>query len=71
MTRQEEIKRASKIFYASSDDYTVYKKGFESGAEWADKTMIEKACNYLLNYIKDFDFYTESDVETFRKAMEE
>lgn len=45
MTREEEIQQAAKIFHASSDDYTVYKKGFESGAKWADKTMIDKACD--------------------------
>ena len=49
MSREEEIKQAAKIFNASSDDYTVYKKGFESGAEWADKTLIEKTKNINLS----------------------
>lgn len=37
MSREEEITREAKIFYASSDDYTFYNKGFEEGAKWADQ----------------------------------
>ena len=45
----------------------AYQLGFDDGV----KCLIEKACDWLSDYIKTFDFYTESDVETFRKAMEE
>ena len=37
---------------------------------WADKTMIEKACNWLMQY--GCEYATEEVmVEHFRKAMEE
>lgn len=83
MTRREEIVKATKECredyvglgrYLTSDDIA---DAFEEGAEWAYKTMIEKALDWLkditLDYIqgdvRDFDFYSfEKD---FRKAMEE
>ena len=38
--------------------------------EWADKTMIDKACNWLMQY--GCQYATEEVmVEHFRKAMEE
>lgn len=43
---------------------------FEKGAEYADRTMIDKACEWLLkndSYAKP----TEVLVRDFRKAMEE
>lgn len=86
MTREEEIKNeaklkcydiASEVDYKSSAAYD----GFVMGAEWADKTMIEKACEWLnMNII---DYITEGSregislenqkllIEDFRKAMEE
>ena len=83
MTRREEIVKATKECredyvglgrYLTSDDIA---DAFEEGAEWADKTMIEKALDWLkdmtLDYIqgdvRDFDFCSfEKD---FRRAMEE
>ena len=52
---------------------------FIQGAEWADKTMIDKACKWLLNIdydgrrYRDFweEFNEELFVNDFRKAMEE
>ena len=38
----------------SFGDYTEgYEEGFIKGAKWADKTMIERACKWLINI--DFD----------------
>ena len=80
MTRKEEIQKEEKIFHASSDDYTVYKKGFKVGAEWADDTMIEKACKWLEEnankYINqysqdDYSFDMQKFVSNFKKAMKE
>lgn len=47
--------------------------------EWADKTMIEKACEWLINidfddfHFRDCDesFNNDLFVDAFRKAMEE
>ena len=46
MTREEEIKLvASCHIAASNEDFKEYYEGFIAGAKWADKTMIDKACD--------------------------
>lgn len=51
--------------------------GFKDGVEWADKTMINAACEWLLHnahlYIGEFtgDLNEELLLKEFRKAMEE
>ena len=47
--------------------------------EWADNTMIEKACKWLVDnvsnyvdvYVSDYCIYDDKLVDDFRKAMEE
>lgn len=55
-------------------------KSFEEGAKWADKTMIEKACQWLEKHQEDYNMYDawsgdyvsfKSLIIDFRKAMEE
>ena len=59
MTREEEIKKealfncndiAGEVDYKSTAAY----EGFIRGAEWADKTMIDKACEWLKDNIEEF-----------------
>ena len=74
MTREEEIKWASKDYVNylldkqeyHNEKYTEHdiKQAFEEGAEWADKTMLEKACEWL-------EDCAVVDIEEFKKAMEE
>ena len=51
--------------------------GFKDGVEWADKTMINAACEWLLHnahlYVGEFtgDIDEEHLLKEFRKAMEE
>ena len=78
MKRREEIERESKQKYP----YEGGIKGlicensipiFIQGAEWADKTMINKACEWLKENIEG-GVHPQSAygfVEKFRKAMEE
>lgn len=86
MTRREEIVKATKECredyvglgrYLTSDDIA---DAFEEGAEWADKTMIEKVCEWLDNYLMEIGYPDDwmrdsqnmlSGEERFRKAMEE
>lgn len=81
MTREEEIHKAAKEFAFSdktetSDFYDVM-NDFYYGAKWADKTMLEKACEYLksLTY-QEFAggpierTFSDEDIEGFCKAME-
>lgn len=65
MTRKEEtIQAAIKEF----SRFAERRVGFITGAEWADKTMIDKACKFLRKRVCDFDGNLFKD---FRKVMEE
>ena len=78
MTRREEIVKATKDCrkdyvglgrHITSDDIA---DAFEEGAYWADKTMIEKATQWLFENV--YDYLNPEDqerVESFRKAMKE
>lgn len=52
-------------------------KAFQAGAEWADKTMLDKACEWIKanmpNYINfEEGFIYEVDMaDAFKQAMEE
>lgn len=77
MTREEEIIKQVEIYtddvsnlaewsdgWEDYNDYKYVKKAFINGAKWADKTMIDKACEWLENC-------AVVDIEEFKKAMEE
>ena len=73
MTRREEIEKAANEFYKGDEVST-----FVVAAQWADKTMIEKAVEWLNNNWREYVYqdgdgivhfnHWESD---FRKGMEE
>ena len=45
---------------------------YADAIEWADKTMIEKACEWLLHQEEMIGISFDSDfIERFKKAMEE
>jgi len=79
MTREEEIQKAAKIFYASSDDYTAYKKGFEAGAEWADQhPSVDTVKKIICHALKYTNIMLADDLENgvewellIKHAMEE
>lgn len=56
MTREEEIEKASKEFAynISSIRPELNADSFKQGAKWADKTMIEKACEWLQTNIDNY-----------------
>lgn len=83
MKRREEIENAAKQKYP----YEGGTKGiiceasipiFIQGAEWADKTMIEKACDWMKEQVyQEYGggplerLIPDTRIEEFRKAMEE
>lgn len=82
MTRREEIEKAAMQVGGVHPDWDAlecFRVGYKEGAQWADKTMIEKACKWLINidfddfYFRDCDesFNNDLFVDAFRKAMEE
>lgn len=83
-TREEEIKQAF-LEYKSVTETGVLSEGdFTSGAEWADRTMIEKAVKWLYDQANIYTkvdvnrkdesihtkFYADKMIDDFRKAME-
>ena len=69
MTRDEEIKSKANRFSCNSDEFY----SFIHGAEWADKTMIDKACQWLEQHKEDYNKYDAwvGEYVDFKKAMEE
>ena len=71
MTRGKQITKEAKKFAKEIDDWEIaedVQDAFEQGARWADRTMIDKACEWLL----EWETHQGEDieiVEQFRKAM--
>lgn len=71
MTRREEIEHAWFIKEVQSN-HRYDEKTFREAVEWADKTMIEKATQWLFENV--YDYLNPEDqerVESFRKYLEE
>lgn len=74
MTRREEIIDIANKFYKNDEVST-----FVVAAQWADRTMIDKAVRWLVKYASDYAFsiYDEDDacsvddrlMEDFKRAM--
>ncbi len=79
MTRREEIELAW-LSRAVQSNHRYDEKSFKEAAEWADKTMIDKACEILKNvtvtYNKRFfgkcekNAFNDDFIKEFRHAME-
>ena len=88
MTRAEERNKAAFEAYPENISYSTvieqmvdynlqWRQYWLEGAEWADKTMIEKACKWLRTNYEDIGIRyirghkVEDEIESFKKAMEE
>ena len=84
MTRKEEIALAALNYICSNavsaENMQLAFGDFTNGAEWADKTMIEKACEWIESYLFDIGFPDDwcrdsanlkSGKQRFIEAMEE
>ena len=84
MTRLEEIVQEAKhhereegftqLVKDTKGLYSAYGIGFLEGAEWADKSMIDKACEWLESVNLDYyqireGVFSKELVADFRKAM--
>ena len=72
MARKEEIAQAFREIDRKYH-YDALAPACLDMAEWADKTMIEKACNWLNNFYSEerHCYLVKEDIEAFIKAMEE
>lgn len=67
MTRAQEIKKE-----AWENKEIDFPHEFIRGAEWADHTLIDKACEWLLEQEETIGISFQEDfIERFRKAMQE
>lgn len=86
MARKEEIAKESSIFSereAHGHHYRDLMCGFEAGAQWADETMIEKACEWMEKNARNARDYvwhdeamcgagvTDKFINDFKQAMME
>lgn len=75
MKRKEEIEKAAMQVGGVHPDWDAlecFRVGYKEGAKWADKTMINKAIQWLFANV--YDYLNPEDqerVESFRKYMEE
>lgn len=70
MTRNEQVKQAA-ISYANKSirDKGIAYLEFIEAVEWADATLIEKACRWLLE--GGYFVNNTETIDDFRRAMEE
>ena len=66
MKRKEEIELAW-LNKAVQSNHRYDEKSFKEAVEWADKTMINKVCEWL----RSRNVLTEASIEGFRKVLEE
>lgn len=92
MTREKQIERQGTLYsdipanyvewcdgFQDYDDKVYVEKAFIEGAKWADKTMIDKACDWLQMNAKKYMrsiggcmyFDVINSVNDFKRAMEE
>lgn len=75
MTRREEIEQQASLTVFPWDDVreqSKFEDGFIEGAKWADKTIIEKATQWLFENVYDYLIPEDQErVESFRKYLEE
>lgn len=73
MTRREQIMDAAMFFAKKNKNNPSPYLDFVEAAEWADRTMIEKACEWIQKEVlEDYPYIIWPDiVKDFRKAMEE
>lgn len=79
MTREEEIKEMAKTtashITSDKDMQVAFADALRRGAQWADRTMIDKACEWLKDYAHMFVSETTGDliedelINAFREAM--
>jgi hypothetical protein len=74
MKREEEINIAAKNKYPyikGLPQSSSHQAIFIEGAEWADKTMLDRACEWLSIYYPNIDrMGIDEFVTAFRQAME-
>ena len=70
MNRQEEIVKQAVKEQSQLYQQPEWRAGFISGANWADKTMLDRACEWLSIYYPNIDrMGIDEFITAFRQAM--
>ena len=72
MTRREREILIASVSWTDKSLTVNEEKAFQAGAKWANKTMIDKATQWLFENV--YDYLNPEDqerVESFRKYLEE
>jgi hypothetical protein len=72
VTRKEEREQAARLYSPNNAHHTA--DTFEYGAEWADKTMLDKVCEWVKKHYIEYAHNRlgqEYIIEDLREAMEE
>ena len=74
MSRQEEIKAEALSVKGVPEDYSMidcFRLGFQEGAKWADRTMLDKVCEWLKENVRVFQKENIGDfiLANLRKEM--
>ena len=77
MTRKEEIVTQAVKEKSQLHQPLEWGAGFISGANWADKTMLDRACEWLEDTDFDMEYWNQENgfckeefITAFRQAME-
>lgn len=74
MKREEEIEKAAMQVAGVHPDWSnldCFRMGFKEGAKYADKTMLDRACEWLSIYYPNIDrMGIDEFITAFRQAME-
>lgn len=62
--RQEEIEKVSRARHLEKYNQEGFCPDFTAGAQWADKTMIEKACEFIKGRLEDTEV-----LDDYRRIM--
>lgn len=84
MTRKEEVYESSKEYGKGillKEDRMMCEAAYQQGAHWADKTMIDKVCEWIKEHLYDEEYlfrdnegtWVDSDllISDLKKTMEE
>ena len=73
MTREEEIKKAAMQVVGVPPECSkleCFRIGFKEGAKYADKTILDRACEWLSIYYPNIDrMGIDEFINAFRQAM--
>ena len=71
-TIEQQAKSYTLAVFDELEDFSDVTQAYIDGAKWANKTMIDKATQWLFEHVYDYTNAEDQErVEAFRKSLEE